>query len=190
MKAATKSDPTSATGHGPEALVRPFGDVWPRIDVSAWLAPNAVVVGDVEIGANSSIWYGTTLRGDVNGIRIGAGTNVQDHCVFHVSAAYPCRVGDGVSVGHRAVVHGCTVADGALIGIGAIVLDGAEIGAEALVGAGALVSPGTVVPEGMLALGIPARVTRPLTSEERARQRERAEGYIQTARLHARVEEA
>jgi carbonic anhydrase/acetyltransferase-like protein (isoleucine patch superfamily) len=190
MKAATRSDPESRVRATAEALVRPFGDVWPRIDASAWLAPNAAVIGDVTIGAHSSIWYGTTLRGDVNAIWIGAGTNVQDHCVFHVSAAYPCRVGDGVSVGHRAVVHGCSVEDGALIGIGAIVLDGARIGAEALVGAGAVVAPGTVVPEGMLVLGVPARVTRPLSVEERARQRERAGDYVGTARLHARMEEA
>ena len=188
MKAATSSDP-ELPGRT-SALVRPFGEVWPRIDPTAWLAPSAAVIGDVEIGADSSIWYGATLRGDVAPIRIGARTNVQDHSVFHVSAGIPCTVGDDVSVGHRAVVHGCTVGDGALIGIGAIVLDRAEVGAEALVGAGAVVAPGSVVPDGVLALGIPAKVVRPLTAEERALQRERTHRYIETARLHAQVEGA
>ena len=187
MKAATISDPESAA-RAQAALVRPFGDVWPRIHSSAWLAPDAAVIGDVEIGPESSIWYGTTLRGDVNRIQIGARTNVQDHCVFHVSASHPCIVGDAVSVGHRAVVHGCHVEDGALIGIGAIVLDGAHVGEEALVGAGAVVSPGFEVPDGMLALGIPARVTRSLDADERALQRRRALEYVETAREHAEGE--
>lgn len=186
MRGATISDREAFARQ--RALVRPFQEIWPRVADTAWLAPNVVVVGDVEIGADSSIWYGTTLRGDVNRIRIGVGTNVQDHCVFHVSASHPCRVGDDVSVGHRAVVHGCDVGDGALIGIGAIVLDGARIEREALVGAGAVVAPGAVVPEGMLAIGVPARVTRPLSVAERKRQRERSANYVENARLHAQGE--
>ena len=163
--------------------------MWPRIDSSAWLAPGATVVGDVEIGADSSLWYGATIRGDVNAVRIGARTNLQDQCVLHVTRdRFPCDVGDEVTIGHRAVVHGCRVRDGALIGIGAVVLDGALVGEEALVGAGAVLAPGAVVPDGMVALGIPARVTRKLSAEERKLQRQRALEYVETAREHARVE--
>ena len=150
-----------------------------------------MVVGDVEIGAQSSVWYGSLIRGDVNRVRIGARTNLQDHCVVHVTRdRFGCEIGDEVTVGHRAVVHGCRVRDGALIGIGAIVLDGAEVGREALVGAGAVVAPGSVVPDGMPAVGIPARVQRALSDEERSRQRERALEYVETAGHHAAVDEA
>lgn len=147
------------------------------------------MVGDVEIGPESSVWYGSLLRGDVHHIRIGARTNLQDHCVVHVTAdRFPCEVGDEVSVGHRAVVHGCRVGDGALIGIGAIVLDGAVIGEEAWVAAGALVSPGATIPPRTLAMGVPARVTRTLDAAERALQRERTLRYVETAAHHAEAD--
>ena len=163
--------------------------MWPRIDASVWLAPGAAVVGDVEIGPDSSVWYGATLRGDVNAIRIGSRSNLQDQCVVHVTRdRFDCEIGDEVTVGHRAVVHGCRVGDGALVGIGAIVLDGARVGEGALVAAGALVVPGFVVPDGTLAMGVPARVSRSLGSEERATQRRRALEYVETAREHAALE--
>jgi carbonic anhydrase/acetyltransferase-like protein (isoleucine patch superfamily) len=163
--------------------------VWPRIDASAWLAPGAAVVGDVEIGADSSVWYGATLRGDVNAIRVGARSNLQDQCVVHVTRdRFDCRIGDEVTVGHRAVVHGCEIGDGALVGIGAIVLDGARVGEAALVAAGAVVAPGFSVPDGALVLGVPARVARSLDESERALQRRRALEYVETAREHASVE--
>jgi carbonic anhydrase/acetyltransferase-like protein (isoleucine patch superfamily) len=147
------------------------------------------IIGDVEIGADSSVWYGSIVRGDVNAVRIGERSNIQDQCVLHVTRdRFPCRLGDEVTVGHRAVVHGCEVRDGALIGIGAVVLDGASVGEGALVGAGAVVAPGAVVPDGMIALGVPARVTRELSAEERALQRRRALEYVDTAREHARVD--
>jgi carbonic anhydrase/acetyltransferase-like protein (isoleucine patch superfamily) len=145
-----------------------------------------VVVGDVEIGADSSVWYGSVLRGDVHWIRVGARTNLQDLCVVHVTrGSHPCEIGDEVTVGHRAVVHGCRVEGGALIGIGAVVLDGAHVGAEAVVGAGALVAPGSRVEAGTLALGVPARSVRTLRPEERRLQRERTLSYVETARSHA-----
>lgn len=145
-----------------------------------------MVVGDVEIGAESSIWYGTLLRGDVHGIRIGRRTNVQDGSVVHVTAdRFPCVIGDEVTVGHRAVVHGCTVDDGAMIGIGAIVLDGARVEEEAWVAAGALVPPGAVVPARTLVQGVPARAARALEPAECAEQRERTLRYVETARHHA-----
>jgi carbonic anhydrase/acetyltransferase-like protein (isoleucine patch superfamily) len=144
-----------------------------------------VLIGDVVIGSDSSVWFGAVLRGDVHHIRVGARTNLQDLAVVHVTAGrYPAEIGDEVTVGHRAVVHGCRVADGALIGIGAVVLDGAEIGEEALVAAGAVVTPGTQIPPGAVALGIPARVTRQLSAAERHQQRERARAYVETARAY------
>lgn len=169
--------------------VRAYGALRPRIAGTAWLAPGAVVVGDVAIGDGSSIWYGSVVRGDVCPITIGARTNVQDLSVLHVTKdVFPLLVGDEVTIGHHATVHGCRVGDGALIGIGAIVLDGAEIGAEALVGAGAVVTPGFRVPAGHLALGAPARVVRELSADERRLQRERALHYVEVARVHRESE--
>ena len=151
------------------------------------MAPGVVVIGDVEIGAASSLWFGSVVRGDVHAIRIGARTNLQDHCVVHVtSGLHAAEIGDEVTVGHRAVVHGCTVRDGALVGIGAIVLDGADIGEEALVAAGALVGPGTRVPPRTLVRGVPARVARTLSAEEVQQQRARALEYVETSRHYAR----
>jgi carbonic anhydrase/acetyltransferase-like protein (isoleucine patch superfamily) len=169
--------------------VLPFRGARPSVAASAWLAPGAVVIGDVVIGPESSLWFGAVVRGDVHRIRIGARTNLQDHCVVHVTRdRFATEIGDEVTVGHRAVVHGCTVGDGALIGIGAIVLDGARVGEEALVGAGALVAPGAEIPAGTLALGVPARVVRALSADERAAQRARAAEYVETARGYAREE--
>ncbi len=171
----------------PEAIVRTFRDAAPRIDPSAWVAPGAVVVGDVEIGPDSSVWYGVVLRGDVHHIRVGARTNIQDGSVVHVTMdRFPAVIADEVTVGHRAVVHGCRVGEGALIGIGAIVLDGAEVGEEALVGAGSVVTPGTVVAPRTLVVGTPAKPVRELTADELALQRERTLIYVETARRHAR----
>lgn len=164
----------------------PFGECWPRIHPEAWVAPGAVVIGDVEIGASSSVWFGSVVRGDLHRIRIGARTNLQDHCIVHVTRGrHSTEIGDEVTVGHRATVHGCRVGDGALIGIGAIVLDGAEIGEEALVAAGALVPPGAVVPARQLVVGVPARRVRALRSDEVERQRQRALEYVETARVYA-----
>lgn len=159
----------------------------PRIDPSAWIAPGAVVAGDVEIGPDTSVWFGCVVRGDVNAIRVGARSNLQDHCVVHVTKdRFPAWIGDGVTIGHRATVHGCRVGDGALVGIAAVVLDGAEVGEEALVAAGALVPPGAKVPPRHLVMGAPARVVRPLRDDELRRQRERALEYVETARGYAR----
>lgn len=167
-------------------ILRSFGDVEPQIDPSAWVAPGAVVIGDVAIGADSSIWYSTVVRGDVEKIRIGCRSNLQDGVVVHVSRGRsPTYIGDEITVGHRAVVHGCTVEDGALIGIGAIVLDGARIGEGALVGAGAVVTPGTHIKAGMLALGTPARAVRKLDDEELRMQCKRTLSYVEVARAHA-----
>jgi carbonic anhydrase/acetyltransferase-like protein (isoleucine patch superfamily) len=170
----------------PGPLLLAYGGRTPRIHAQAWIAPGAAVIGDVEIGAGSSVWFGAVVRGDVERIRIGARTNLQDHCVVHVTRGrFDAWLGDEVTVGHRATVHGCRVGDGALIGIGAVVLDGAQIGEEALVAAGALVTPGTVVPPRTLVMGTPARPRRELTREEVAAQREQARLYAREARLYA-----
>ena len=160
-KAVTTSGSESTCADG--AIIRSYRDRSPKIDRAAWIAPGAVIVGDVELGRDVSIWYGVVLRGDVHEIRIGARTNIQDGSILHVSAGrFGVYLGEEVTVGHRAVVHGCRVGDGALIGIGAVVLDGATIGAGALVAAGSVVTPGADVPAGMLAVGVPARAVRPI----------------------------
>ncbi len=154
----------------------------PRIAASVFVAPGSVVAGDVEIGEDSSVWFQTVIRGDVNWVRVGARTNVQDHSVVHVtSRTHPTVIGDDVTIGHRAVLHGCTVNDRCLIGIGAIVLDGAVVGPDAMVGAGALVPPGMIVPPGKLVLGAPAKVKRDLTADEIAFFRMSAANYVGTA---------
>ncbi len=145
-------------------------------------------MGDVAIGADSSIWYGAVVRGDVHRVRIGERTNLQDQCLVHVTAdRFAASIGDDVTVGHRAVVHGCVVEDEALIGIGAIVLDGARVGRGAWVAAGALVTPGAEVPAGCLVLGAPARVVRKVTDDEQKLQLERTRAYVETARKHAQA---
>lgn len=148
--------------------VLPYRNQVPQLAEATFVAPGAHVIGDVHVGAKSSIWFGAVVRGDVFHIRIGAGTNIQDNSVVHVTTdRHACIIGDDVTVGHRVILHGCTVEDGALIGMGAVVMDRAKVGAGALVGAGAIVTEGTEIPPGTLALGSPARVKRELTAEER-----------------------
>ncbi len=139
----------------------------PVIPATAWVADTAVVRGDVILGEEVSIWFGAVLRGDEAPIRVGEQSNVQDGAVLHVSKGFPCIVGRRVTIGHRAIVHGCTVEEGALIGMGAIVLDGARVGAGAIVAAGALVTPGMVVPPETLVLGVPARLFGPLNEKQK-----------------------
>jgi carbonic anhydrase/acetyltransferase-like protein (isoleucine patch superfamily) len=166
-------------------VIRPFGGKTPRVDEAAFVAPSAVVIGDVAIGAGSSIWYGAVLRGDVESIRIGRETSIQDNTVIHVdSSGFSTLVGDRVTVGHGVVLHGCRIGDNALIGIGSIVLNGAEVGEGAMVAAGSLVTPGTKIAPGMLALGSPARVKRPLTDEEKRHVQAGVENYIRLGREH------
>lgn len=152
------------------------------IDSSAYVAPNATVIGRVEIGAEASVWFGCVLRGDNDPITIGSRTNVQDLTVIHTDEGVPCTLGNGVTVGHRAVLHGATIGDGALIGIGAIVLNGATVGREVVVGAGAVVTEGQVIPPRHLALGVPAAVVRELTDAEVERLRAAAAHYVERAR--------
>ncbi len=151
----------------------------PWLGRGVFLAPSAVVTGDVELGDDVSVWFHTVARGDVNWIKIGARSNIQDGTVLHVSYdAFPLSIGERVVIGHSAVVHGCTIEDGALIGIGARVLDGAVVERGAQIGAGAVVTPGTRIPAGHLALGIPARVTRPLSDEEQREIERISDRYV------------
>jgi gamma-carbonic anhydrase len=159
-----------------------FRGQFPRLEPGVFLAPGCAVIGDVEIGENSSVWFGSVVRGDVCHIRIGRCVNVQDLTVIHVTRdRYPTIVHDNVTIGHRAILHGCTVASGALIGMGATVMDDAVVGEGALVAAGALVTPGTKIPAGMLAVGSPAKVKRPLSDEERVWLHESPGRYAELA---------
>ncbi|MFD3446974.1 gamma carbonic anhydrase family protein [Microbacteriaceae bacterium 4G12] len=161
----------------PRSVLLPFGGATPEVQDDAYVAAGAVLVGRVHLGASASVWFNAVLRADSEPITIGDGSNVQDNVSCHVDAGFPLTVGSDVSVGHNAVLHGCTVEDGALVGMGAIVMNGAVIGAGSLVAAGALVLEGTVVPPGTLVAGVPARVRRELTAEEAAGIRRNAAGY-------------
>jgi carbonic anhydrase/acetyltransferase-like protein (isoleucine patch superfamily) len=162
---------------GDKRVNNQFHPEW--IDEAVFVAPGAVILGEVHLAAQSSVWYTAVLRGDTDKISIGARTNVQDGAVIHVDAGAPCTIGAGVTVGHRAVVHGALVEDDVLIGIGAIVLSGAHIGHNCIVGAGTLVTGHSVIPPGSMVLGVPGRVVRPLTDEEAASIRAAADHYVQ-----------
>lgn len=165
--------------HGLFSMIHSFKDTSPTIHSSAWLADSAQVIGDVEIAEESSIWFNAVVRGDVNHIRIGKRTNIQDGCVLHVARrTLPLIIGDEVTVGHNVTLHACTIGNRCLIGMGAIVMDGAEVGENSIVGAGSLVTPGTKIPPGSLVMGQPARVKRELTEEESRSIRESAAHYV------------
>lgn len=167
------------------ALILPFGDTAPLIAGTAWVAPNATLVGGVTLGDRASVFYGAVLRADSNTITVGDRTNLQDNVVVHVDGDAPTTIGADVSVGHSAVVHGCTVEDGCLIGMNSTVLSHAVIGAGSLVAAGAVVLEGTIVPPGSLVAGVPAKVRRPLTDDERAGVLNNAAHYLTTSAAHA-----
>lgn len=155
-----------------------------KVHPSAFIAPGAVVVGDVTVGAEASLWFGTVVRGDVGAVVIGPQTNVQDGCILHAEADRPCVLGARVSLGHGAIVHAAHVEDETLIGIRATVLNGARIGRGSMVAAGALVPPGGVVPPDSLVMGIPARVVRPVSEADRERIRRTADHYVAYARAY------
>ncbi len=160
-------------------MIRGFRGKRPQIDPSAFVAETATVVGDVTLGARSSIWFGAVVRGDVFHVRIGSETSIQDNTVIHVTHdRYATQVGDRVTVGHGVILHGCAVRDLCIIGMGAIVLDQAEVGERCIVGAGALVTPATRIPPGHLVVGAPARVKRPLTDDELAWLESSAAHYV------------
>ena len=156
--------------------------VAPRVAASAWVADTAQVIGNVVLGENASVWFGTVVRGDTEAITIGAGTNIQDASVLHADFGQPLVVGERVTVGHQVMLHGCTIGDETLIGIGAIALNGARIGKNCLVGAGALVTEGKEFPDGSMIIGSPAKAVRELSPEQIEGLRQSARHYMDNAR--------
>ncbi|MFQ4147717.1 gamma carbonic anhydrase family protein [Arthrobacter sp. LAPM80] len=160
----------------------------PSVHETAFVAHNATLIGRAVLGADSSAFYGVVMRGDSNSITVGAGSNLQDNVVLHADPGFPTSLGNGVSVGHGAIVHGCTVEDDCLVGMGATILNGAVIGKGSLVAAGAVVLEGTIVPPGSLVAGVPAKVRRELSTEEREHVRENARTYVALARKHKQLQ--
>lgn len=158
--------------------------------MSYYIAKDATVTGEVKIGEDANIWHHATVRGDIEPISIGNNSNVQDNAVIHVDEDYPVTIGDDVTIGHGAIIHGCTIEDGALIGMGAIILNGAKIGKNSLIGAGALVTENTEIPEGSLAFGNPAKIRRELSPEEIIMSKKNAEHYVEAARKQLPLMEA
>ena len=156
--------------------------VAPQVDASAWIADSAEVMGNVSLGADASVWFGCVLRGDTERMSVGEGSNIQDLSVLHADLGMPLTIGRHVTVGHKVMLHGCTIGDESLIGIGAVVLNGAKIGKNCLVGAGALVTEGKVFADGSMIVGAPARVVRQLTPEQIEGLRRSARHYIDNAR--------
>lgn len=167
------------------AHILPFDGHTPEIDATAWVAPTAAVIGRVRIAADANVWFGAVMRGDIAEIVLGPRSNLQDNAVIHTEAANPTIVGADVSIGHGAVVHGCTVEDGCLIGMNATVLNGAIIGANSLVAAGAVVLEGTIVPPRSLVAGVPAKVRRELSDDEVAGLLGNSARYVPRAKQYA-----
>ncbi|MEV6164535.1 gamma carbonic anhydrase family protein [Streptomyces sp. NPDC052052] len=173
-----------------KALITQVGGREPDIDADAFTAPTSVVVGEVTMAAGSSVWYHAVLRADCAAVTIGADSNIQDNCTVHADPGFPVTVGERVSVGHNAVLHGCTVEDDVLVGMGATVLNGALIGAGSLIAAQALVPQGMQVPAGSLVAGVPAKVRRPLTEKELEGITSNAVGYVELAKAHRQAHES
>lgn len=164
-------------------MIKEFKGISPEIDSTAFIADDAVVIGDVHIGVESSIWFKCVVRGDVNFIRIGNRTNIQDNSVLHVTThTHPLIIGNEVTAGHRVILHGCTIHNRVLVGMGAIVLDGAVVEEDSLIAAGSVIPPGSIVPSGKLVMGIPAKVKRDLTSVELEEIKDSSENYVKNSR--------
>lgn len=167
------------------SMIRSFQGITPTIPQSCFIEETGIVIGDVVMGEDCSVWFHAVIRGDVNAIRMGSRTNVQDLCMLHVTHdTHPLIIGDDVTVGHSVVLHGCTIKDRVLVGMGAIIMDGAVIGEDSVVGAGALVTEGTIVPPKSLILGSPAKVKRPVSEQELAWIKESAENYRKYSRQY------
>lgn len=165
----------------------PFDGHTPSVHESAFVAPSATIIGDASLGADSSAFYGVVVRGDTATITVGNGSNLQDNVVLHADFGFPTTIGDGVSVGHSAVVHGCTIEDNCLIGMSATVMNGAVVGAGSLVAGGAVVLEGAVIPPGSLVAGVPAKVRREMTEEELEHVKRNASHYVELARKHKAI---
>lgn len=162
----------------------------PDVAAAAFVAPSATILGDVVLGATSSVFYGAVLRADIHEIRVGEGTNIQDQAVVHLADEFGAHIGAWCTVGHRAIIHACTIGDECLVGMGATVLDGAEVGDRCLIGAHTLVPQGMSIPAGSLVYGSPARIIRALSAEEQAKLRTWAEKYVEVANAHAKLGES
>lgn len=158
-------------------MIYALDGIAPDLHPDTWVAPDANIIGKVSLGQGASVWFGATLRGDNERIVLGPGTNVQEHCVLHTDIGYPLIIGENCTIGHKAMLHGCTIGDGTLIGMAAIILNGAKIGTGCLIGAGALITEGKVIPDGSLVLGAPGRIVRGLDVEAKARLLQSARGY-------------
>ena len=165
-------------------LILPYDGESPRIDPTAWLAPNATVVGQAQLDADASVYFGAVIRADMARVHLGAGSNLQDNVVVHTDTGFPALIGVGVSVGHAAVVHGCTVEDHCLIGMNATVLNGAVVGTGSLIAAGTVILEGTQIPPRSLVAGVPGKVRRPLTDDEYARVVQNAVTYVELTGRH------
>lgn len=163
-------------------MIYALDDIAPQIDPTAWVAPDANVIGKIVLEAGSSVWFGATLRGDNEEIRLGANSNIQENCVLHTDMGYPLVIGANCTIGHKAMLHGCTIGEGSLIGMGATILNGAKIGRGCLIGAGALVTEGKEIPDGSLVMGAPGKVVRTLDAAAQARLIQSAESYRDNAR--------
>jgi carbonic anhydrase/acetyltransferase-like protein (isoleucine patch superfamily) len=171
--------------------ILPYRGIFPRLAPGVFTAPSASIIGDVEVGEESSIWYGAVLRGDVMPIRVGARTSIQDNSVVHATGGWhDATIGDDCTIGHGVILHGCRVGDRVLVGMGTIVLDAVEIGDDVMIGAGSLVTARTKIPAGMLAHGRPAKVIRELTAEERERIMEASSLYRRYGREHREAVES
>ena len=168
----------------PEPLILPIAGHTPTLHPQSWAAPNSTLVGRVILAEGASVWYGATLRAETEDIEVGPGSNIQDNVTIHVDPGFPARIGSGVTVGHNAVLHGCTVGDDTLIGMGAVVLNGATIGAGCLIAAGAVVSQGAQIPAGHMVAGVPAKVRRELGDAEKDGIRTNALLYQELVKLH------
>jgi carbonic anhydrase/acetyltransferase-like protein (isoleucine patch superfamily) len=162
-------------------MIHQLGALQPRLAADAWVAENATVIGDVVLAERVSVWFNAVLRGDIEAITIGAGSNIQDACVLHTDVGYPLVLGEGVTVGHMAMLHGCRIGDFALIGINAVVLNGATIGEQSIIGSNALITEGKIIPPRSLVMGQPGRVIREVSEEELESLRGAAEHYAENA---------
>ena len=171
-------------------MLKTYSGKKPILESSVYVSEDALIIGDVTIGENSSIWFKSVVRGDVNYIKIGKRTNIQDLSVLHVtSKTHPLIVGDEVTVGHRAILHGCTVNDRVLVGMGTIVLDGAVVESDTVIGAGSVVTPGFRVPSGKLVMGVPAKIKRDLTDDEIKNIRKSAQNYVEYSENYRKTDE-
>lgn len=167
-------------------MIKSYKSISPKIDSLCFIAENAAIIGNVEIGEKSSIWYGVAIRGDMDYIKIGKNTNIQENSTLHNDTTSPVNIGDNVTVGHNAVVHGCTIKNNVLIGMGSVILNKAEIGENTIIGAGSLVTQGKKIPSGVLCMGSPAKVIRELTKEEIEKIQKSADNYYKLSLEHKR----